>query len=101
MIRFRQYSQSEIDAVRSAYQSGSKSPAKDASEKTGRSVQSVRAQAAKMGLTQQMGWTAAEDAQLCRVYYRATKAQLVKTFGRSANTIYRRAKQLGITRNAG
>lgn len=101
MIRFRQYSQSEIDTVRSAYQSGSKSPAKDASEKTGRSVQSVRAQAAKMGLTQQMRWTDAEDAQLCRVYYRSTKAQLSRVFGRAANTIYRRAKQLGITRNAG
>lgn len=101
MIRFRQYSQSEIDAVRSAYQSGSKSPAKDAAGNTVRSVQSVRAQAAKMGLTQQMGWTAAEDAQLCRVYYQSTKAQLVKTFGRAANTIYRRARQLGITRNAG
>ena len=101
MIRFRQYSQSEIDAVRSAYQSGSKSPAKDTSEKTGRSVQSVRAQAAKMGLTKRMGWTDAEDAQLCRVYYRATNAQLSQMFGRAANTIYRRARQLGITRNAG
>ena len=101
MRTFLHYSDAEIDAVRDAYQSGSKSPARDASEKTGRSVQSVRAQAAKMGLTQQMGWTEAEDAQLCRVYYRSTKAQLVKTFGRAANTIYRRAKQLGITRNAG
>lgn len=101
MIRFRQYSQSEIDAVRSAYQSGSKSPAKDAAGNTGRSVQSVRAQAAQMGLTKRMGWTDAEDAQLCRVYYRATNAQLSQMFGRAANTIYRRAKQLGITRNAG
>jgi len=54
-----------------------------------------------MGLTQQMGWTDAEDAQLCRVYYRSTKAQLSRVFGRAASTIYRRAKQLGITRNAG
>ena len=101
MRTFRHYSDAEIDAVRDAYQSGSKSPAKDASEKTGRSVQSVRAQAAKMGLTQQMGWTDAEDAQLCRLYYQSTKAQLVKAFGRAANTIYRRARQLWITRNAG
>jgi hypothetical protein len=48
-----------------------------------------------------MGWTDAEDAHLCRLYYKSTKAQLSKMFGRSANTIYRRAKQLGITRNAG
>lgn len=54
-----------------------------------------------MGLTKRMGWTDAEDAQLCRVYYRATNAQLSQMFGRAANTIYRRAKQLGITRNAG
>jgi len=98
---FRHYSDAEIDAVRDAYQSGSMSPAKDASENTGRSVQSVRAQAAKMGLTKRMGWTDAEDAHLCRLYYQSTKAQLSKMFGRAANTIYRRAKQLGITRNAG
>jgi len=98
---FRHYSDAEIDAVREAYQSGSKSPAKDASEKTGRSVQSVRAQARLMGLTYEIGWTPQEDAVLCRVYYRSTKAQLSKMFGRAANTIYRRAKQLGITRNAG
>jgi hypothetical protein len=54
-----------------------------------------------MGLTKRMGWTDAEDAHLCRVDYRSTKAQLAKTFGRAANSIYRRAKQLGITRNAG
>lgn len=94
------YTDAELEIIRQCYESGSNSPAKDAAEKIGRSHQSVRMQARRMGITSPRGWSPVEDEWLCRMYYRQTASELSKSLNRAPNSVWRRAKQLGITRAA-
>lgn len=94
------YTDAELEIIRQCYAGDSRTPAKDAAERIGRSRQAVRMQAQRMGITAPRGWSCSEDSELCKTYHVKTATELARRFNRATRTVWMRARKLGITRAA-